>query len=82
MKLDKHNLKRIIDVALHTQEEEIGCTECFEHMDRYAEMLRAGKDPAQVLPLVDDHLQRCQNCREEFEILLTVLDAPPEAQDV
>jgi predicted anti-sigma-YlaC factor YlaD len=35
----------------------------------------AGKDAATALPLVNDHLQRCANCHEEFEALLEAVKA-------
>jgi predicted anti-sigma-YlaC factor YlaD len=30
------------------------------------------------MPKVDDHLQRCRDCREEYEALLDALDATDE----
>jgi hypothetical protein len=59
--------------ALTTRPDEIGCDECFEQLDRYIDMTLAGKDVAEAMPLVADHLGRCQDCREEFEALLEVL---------
>ncbi len=35
----------------------------------------AGKNAAEALPLVQDHLERCGDCREEFEALLAALQA-------
>ncbi len=81
MQFDKQGLIRVINAALYTQPREIGCDECFEHMDHYAELLRRGQDPDQVLPLVHEHLQRCPNCREEFEVLLAALEAANIAED-
>jgi hypothetical protein len=58
-----------------TRPDEIGCDECFEQMDEFVEIKLAGKDPAAAMPLVQDHLDRCGNCREEFEALLAALQA-------
>ncbi len=55
--------------------DEIGCEECFEKLDRFVEMELAGKDAAEAMPLVQDHLERCNGCKEEFEALLVVLRA-------
>ena len=44
-------------------------------MDRFVEMELAGKDAAEAMPLVQDHLERCWPCREEFEALLAALGA-------
>jgi len=56
-----------------TAETEIGCDEVYELLDRYAEMVDRGEDPASLLPLVHQHLERCRDCREELEALLRIL---------
>ncbi len=73
--LDLDTLKRIVRGIVNTRSDEIHCGGCFEQMDRFAEMVLAGKSAAQAMPLVHDHLQRCGNCREEFEALLEALRA-------
>jgi hypothetical protein len=71
--LDAGRIQRLLQVIYSTQPVEVGCDECFEMADLYAEMLLAGADAAKVLPLVEDHLIRCPGCREEFEALLGAL---------
>jgi hypothetical protein len=73
MKLELNTLKRLLRSALSAQPDEIGCDECFEQLDRFVEMTLAGKNAAEAMPLVQDHLDRCRDCREEFEALLRVL---------
>jgi len=68
-------LKRIVHSALTARPDEIGCDDCFEQLDQFAEMVLAGKDVAEAMPLVQDHLNRCRDCREEFEALLAALRA-------
>jgi len=58
-----------------TRPDEIGCDLCFEELDRFVETTLAGKNAAEAMPLVHDHLERCRDCREEFEALLTALRA-------
>ena len=74
-KLDLNTLKRIVRDIVTTSPDEIGCGECFEELDRFVELELAGKNAAQALPLVQDHLDRCGNCREEFEALKAALIA-------
>jgi hypothetical protein len=57
----------------------IGCDECFEALDRFVTMRLAGLDPAEAMPLVQEHLHSCGECREEFEALLAALRATGEA---
>ena len=73
MNLDPAALKQMVRVVLSTRSDEIGCEECFDQLDRFVEMTLAGKDAAEAMPLVHDHLERCRDCREEFEALLEVL---------
>jgi hypothetical protein len=74
-RLESQRLKKLVRGIMTTRPDEIGCDECFEHVDRFVEMRLAGKKPAEAMPLVQDHLDRCNDCREEFEALLTALRA-------
>jgi predicted anti-sigma-YlaC factor YlaD len=65
----------MVSGIITTRPDEIGCDECFEQLDRFVEMKLAGKNAAEAMPLVQDHLERCDDCREEFEALLTALRA-------
>jgi hypothetical protein len=75
MRLEPATLKRMVRNILTARPDEIGCDECFEQLDRFVEMELAGKNAAQAMPLVQDHLERCDDCREEFEALLAALRA-------
>ncbi|MBK8050755.1 MAG: hypothetical protein IPK16_28790 [Anaerolineales bacterium] len=68
-------IKQMVEMIGATRPDEIGCDECFEQLDRFAELVLAGKNAAEALPLVQDHLSRCRDCREEFEALLAALQA-------
>ena len=58
---------------LTTRPDEIGCAECFEHLDRYVDARLSGHDTARAMPFVQAHLDRCPDCREESDALLTAL---------
>jgi hypothetical protein len=73
--LDPAKLKRMVRDIVTVSPDEIGCDECFEQLDRFVELELAGKNAAESLPLVQDHLDRCDNCREEFQALLAALQA-------
>jgi hypothetical protein len=75
MTLEPAVLRQMVRTIITTRPDEIGCDECFEQLDRFVEMTLAGRNAAEAMPLVQDHLERCRNCREEFEALLTVLRA-------
>lgn len=73
MKLSKNILKAMIRAIKMTREDEIGCDECFDKLSEFAEMELAGKSPEKAMPLVQDHLQKCGECREEYMALLEAL---------
>lgn len=70
---DSATLKRIIRAVAMTRDEEIGCDDCFAELDRFVEIELAGRSPAEALPLVSAHLERCKSCREEYEALRDIL---------
>jgi len=74
-KLDPHKLKELVRGIMTTYPDEIDCDECYEQLDRFVELTLAGKSAAEAMPLVQDHLDRCGNCCEEFEALLSALRA-------
>jgi hypothetical protein len=73
MAVEPEKLKRIVRSVLTAHPNEIGCDECFEQLDCFVDMTLAGKSAAEAMPLVQDHLKRCRDCREEFEALLAAL---------
>ena len=75
MKLDTDTLKKMVHGIVTTHHDEIGCEQCFEQLDQFVEMTLDGKSAAEAMPLVEDHLRRCHDCREEFEALLIALRA-------
>jgi hypothetical protein len=74
-KLEAQKLKSLVRMIVTTRPDEIGCDECFEQLDRFVEMELAGKNAAAAMPLVQDHLNRCRECQEEFQALLVALRA-------
>lgn len=73
--LDLEFVKRMARGLATTRQDEIGCDECFDQMDRFVDMALAGKNAAEAMPLVQDHLDRCRHCLEEFEALEEALRA-------
>lgn len=75
MKLEANALRHLVRAILSARPDELSCDECLDEVDRFVELTLAGQDAATAMPLVEDHLARCRECREEFEALLTALRA-------
>jgi len=73
MKLSLDVLKKMVKAVAVTKPYEIDCDECFEEVDQFVELELQGKNAVEAMPLVQDHLDRCSGCREEFETLLDCL---------
>ena len=58
-----------------TQEVEFDCDQVHQLLDQFAEAVQRGENGAAWMPLIRAHLERCTDCRQEFEALLRVLQA-------
>lgn len=76
--LDEQMLEGMLRGVISTRDDEIGCDECFERLDQFTELVLAGEEIPEAMELVEDHLNRCRDCREEFEALLEALRAVEE----
>lgn len=79
MPLTPDQLRILVAKALASRPDEMGCGECDARLDRFAELHLTGRDAAEALPLVEEHLAGCPGCREEFEALMVVLRAEERA---
>lgn len=77
--LQPDQLAQMVSMVAATRPDEIGCDACYEQLDRFADLHLAGKNAAEAMPLIQDHLDRCTDCREEFEALLAALKAEVES---
>ncbi|TYP92522.1 hypothetical protein LX73_1882 [Fodinibius salinus] len=73
MKLTTNITKKILGAVAATADEEIACGKCYEQVEKFVELKLSGKSPEEAMPLVEEHLQRCEECREEYEVLLNAL---------
>ncbi len=73
--LDREQLQSLLEGIFATRPDELDCGACFEQVGCYADLHLAGKSAAEAMPLVQDHVARCQDCREEFTALLRALQA-------
>ena len=71
--LERGDVAKLVRLVAETRETEIGCDECFERLDSFAETEISGAEARAAMPLVGDHLDKCADCRSKFEALLTAL---------
>ena len=52
-----------------TQDQEISCSECFDLVSHFVEVELSGEDAVARMPQLEQHLDQCAACREEYETL-------------
>lgn len=70
----KEIVKSMMAMIEKTQEVEIDCSQVYHLLDQYTELVLLGEDPGELMPLVKQHLDLCMDCREEYEVLLKMLE--------
>ena len=81
MALSSEMLKRLIRVTFVNREAAIDCDACLCQIDQFAERVLADKEVSEALILVQEHLEVCTECREEYEALLAALRGLKEAEE-
>jgi hypothetical protein len=75
-KTTSSRVKAMVRLLEKTHDEEIPCDEVHAMLAQFAEAVTLKEDASQLMPLVQQHLDLCAGCREEFEAVLRILNAP------
>jgi len=75
MKLSNEEIQKLMNAVKMTREHELDCGHCYDEIDQFVELELSGKNAAEVMPLVQEHLDLCGACREEYQALLDALKA-------
>ncbi|MDE3090381.1 MAG: hypothetical protein KGJ80_13450 [Chloroflexota bacterium] len=68
--MNQSRFERIIRSIHDTRDDEILCSDCFDHLSDYVDLEIGGGDAPKQMPRVRQHLIQCRVCREEYETLL------------
>jgi predicted anti-sigma-YlaC factor YlaD len=74
------SIKRMLGMLARTLPVEYSCDDVQRLLDQFAEAVVNGKDASRLWPLVEQHLDNCPDCREEYEALMRVLRASGTSQ--
>ena len=75
MKLSSEEIQKLMSAVKSTRETELACGHCYDELGHFIEIKLSGKKASEAMPLVQEHLDRCPPCREEYEVLLEALKA-------
>jgi hypothetical protein len=52
----------------------------YRQLDEFVEHEVKSQDASKILPLVQEHIEFCSDCEDEYEALLTVLENTKEEE--
>ncbi len=70
-------VRKLIHMVENSRETELSCEDVYLILDQYTELVHHKENTAELMPLVEHHIEICPDCREEFEALLRILEAAP-----
>ncbi len=73
MDLSKEKVDALLGFLKQTKDREATCEDCLTAMAEFAEKHLEGKSIPESLKAIEDHLEFCGECKEEFEALLATL---------
>lgn len=74
--MSQDQLNRLLQFILAAHEDEpMDCEACAAQFDCLAEQVALGADIHILLPEVEKHLKCCIDCQEEFEALVSIIQA-------
>lgn len=65
---------KFLQVLENMQEEQVSCAEFYERIDEFVEREVGSHDAEKLMPLIQEHLDACPECCDEYEALLDVLE--------
>jgi hypothetical protein len=73
MSVDDYKCRELIERLLGPTGYQLGCQECFELVNEYAELELVGIEAGTLIPGLRTHLEGCPACNEDHESLRALL---------
>jgi hypothetical protein len=80
MNLSDDQIRSLLQDVSRTRDHELTCDECLMELGSFAELTLEGRPVDEAYDLVQQHMQICGECREEFALLLIALEGLVESQ--
>jgi len=74
MNLSVDQIGALLQAVSRTRDRELTCDECLGELGSFAELTLEGRPVEEAYDLVQQHLQICGECSEEFALLLKALE--------
>jgi hypothetical protein len=80
MNLSDDQIRALLQAVSRTRDQELNCDECLGQVGAFAELTLKDRPVEDAFDLVQQHLLICDECREEFVLLLDALEGLAEPQ--
>ena len=65
---------RFFKLLEQIREEDMSCDDMYRQLDEFVEEEVKSKDAAKLMPLIQEHIDFCSDCDDEYQALLRVLE--------
>ena len=69
---------KFLKVLESARREEMSCSEMYARIDEFVEREVTSQDAEKIMPLIQEHIDMCPECCDEYEALLDVLEHTKE----
>ena len=69
---------RFLKILDRVREEEMSCEEMYAQLDQFVEHEIQSHQASKLMPLIQEHLDMCPECCDEYDALLAVLENTKE----
>lgn len=73
MQMTVVQISRLVELAIATKPDALGCDGCLELMDQFAQADLDGIDIPEALDVVRTHIEQCKCCKDEYQALMSAL---------
>lgn len=75
MPLTPEQARKLIEMVEVTRDHELTCDECLDEIAEFVEVKLAGRTLDDALQAVQDHLEICQHCNDEYVVLRKAVES-------
>lgn len=81
MALSDDQISNLLGMVCSSQSDNLDCDGCFDHLAEFAEAKLQSREIPDALKEVENHLQQCACCKDEFNALLEGLRAMQQGEE-
>ena len=75
MALSKDQISKLLSLVANSTPDDISCDGCLEHVAQFVETELAGAEMCDTMKLIQNHMQNCPCCMDEYNALMEAMAA-------